>query len=175
LFYPYLRKGQVEYREGNGKSARTSLERSLELLPTAEAYYILGMLDRAAGNMDAAVSNFTQAAQSNSAAGKRAKAELVRLDLGQNTSRYVATRAVLDSKGYVWVELGNLTEVPLRNIEISIAWLDDAGQERHGNKIYKGPLGGGQQDRFRLDLKMPAVADLGSRVRVQASSAIAAD
>ena len=175
LFYPHLRKGQVEYSEGNGKSARASLERSLELLPTAEAYYILGMLDRTAGNNDAAVRNFTQAAQSNSAAGKRATAELVRMDVGRNTSRYVATRAVRDSNGYVWVELGNLTEVPLSNIEISIAWLDDAGQQRQGKKIYRGPLGGGQQDRFRLDLKMPAVTDLGSRVRVQASSAIAAD
>jgi hypothetical protein len=133
------------------------------------------MLDRAAGNKDAAVSNFTQAAQSNSSAGKQAKAELVRLDLGQNTSRYVATRAVLDSNGYIWVELGNLTEIPLSNIEISITWLDDTGRQRQGKKMYRGPLGGGQQDRFRLDLKMPAGTDLARRVRVQASSAIAAD
>jgi hypothetical protein len=133
------------------------------------------MIDRAGGNNDAAVRNFTQAAQSNSAAGKRAKSELVRLDLRQNTSRYVATRAALDSSGYVWVQLGNLTNVPLKNIEISIAWLDEGGQTRQGKKTYRGPLNGGQQDRLRLDLKMPGVTDLSSRVRVQASSAVVAE
>lgn len=175
LFYSYLRKGQIEYQQGNSRSARSSLEKSLKLLPTAEAYYVLGMIDRSGGNNDAAIRNFTQAAQSNSAAGKRAKSELVRLDLGQNTSRYVATQAALDSSANVWVQLGNLTDVPLKNIEISIAWLDEGGQKRQARKVYRGPLNGGQQDRIRLDLKMPGVTDLSSRLRVQASSAAVAE
>jgi predicted Zn-dependent protease len=174
LFYGYLRKGQLEYQQGNNKPARSSLEKSLQLLPTAEAYYVLGMIDRAGGDNEAAIRNFTQAAQSNSAAGKRAKGELVRLDLRANPSRYVATRAVRDSDGYVWVQVGNMTNVPIQNIEISVAWLDERGQTRQGKKTYRGPLGGGQQDRIRLDLKMPEGTDLSSRVRVQASSAAVA-
>lgn len=175
LFYSHLRKGQLEYDRGDSRSARSSLEKSLELLPTAEAYYVLGRIDRAAGNNEAAIRYFTQAAQSNSAAGKRAKTELVHLDLRQNTSRYVATQAARDSGGNVWVQLGNLTDVPLRNIEISFAWIDDGGRTHQGRKIFDGPLNGGQQDRLRLDLKMPAIKDLSSRVRVQASSAEVAE
>lgn len=175
LFYAYLRKGQLEYERGNPQPARSSLERSLELLPTAEAYYTLGMIDRAGGDSQAAVRNFTQAAQSNSAAGKRAKAELVRLDIRDNTAAYIATQAGRASDGYIWVQLGNRTDVPIRNIEISFAWLDEGGQTHQGKKVYSGPLGGGQQDRMRLDFKMPEVTDLGNRVKVQATSAVVAE
>lgn len=175
LFYGHLRKGQIEYKRGNNKPARSSLEKSLELLPTAEAYYLLGMIHRAEGNREASIRNLTQAAQSNSAAGKRAKGELVRLDLGANPSRYIATRAVRDRDGYVWVQVGNTTNVPIQNIEISVAWLDERGQTRQGRTIYRGPLEGGKQDQIRLDFKMPEGADLSNRVRVQVSSAAVAE
>jgi predicted Zn-dependent protease len=175
LFYAHLRKGQLEYERGNLQSARPSLEKSLRLLPTAEAYYTLGMIDRAGGDEQAAVRNFTQAAQSNSAAGKRAQGELVRLDLRTNAARYIATQAVRAADGRIWVQIGNRTDLAIGNIEISYAWLDDSGQTLQGRKMYKGPLGGGQQDRLRLDLTLPAVPDLSTRVRVQAASAVAAE
>jgi tetratricopeptide (TPR) repeat protein len=175
LFYAYLRKGQLEFERDNLQPARSALEKSLELLPTAEAYYTLGMIERAGGDNQAAIHNFTQAAQSNSTAGKRAKAELVRLDLRENTAAYIATQAGRASDGYIWVQLGNRTDVPIRNIEISFAWLDEGGQTHQGKKVYKGPLGGGQQDRMRLDFKMPEVTDLGNRVKVQATSAVVAE
>ncbi|HSM29559.1 MAG TPA: M48 family metalloprotease, partial [Woeseiaceae bacterium] len=72
LFYPHLRKGQAAYKQGQGAVARRSLTRSLELLPTAEAHYLLGRLDLDAGSRNEALEHFRTAAQSQSAAGKRA-------------------------------------------------------------------------------------------------------
>ena len=173
FFYSHLRKGQLEYELGRNSVARNNLEKSIALLPTAEAHYILGKLDQKAGKPGTAIEHFRMAAQSDSATGKKAQAELVRLDLAQNPSNYIATQAALDDQGYVWVQLGNRTSLPMSNIEITYAWLDDAGQTRQDTAIYRGPLGAGQQDRVRMNVRLPAGADLARRFRVQATGATA--
>lgn len=175
LFYGHLRKGQLEYRQGDYAEARPALERSLELLPTAEAHFALGMIDRRRGNVDAAVEHLQVAAQSNSTAGKRAQTELLRMDLGSNTSRYVTTRAAIDSSGFVWLQLVNTTRVPIENVQIRYAWLDAQGRTRQDQVRYTGTLAGGQQDRIRLDLRLPGVTDLSGRFKVQATGASVAD
>ena len=175
LFYPHLRKGQAAYKQGQGGAARRSLERSLELLPTAEAHYLLGRLDLDAGSRTAALEHFRTAAQSQSDSGKRAQAELVRLDLPQNPGNYVPTQAAQDKDGYIWVQFGNRSTLPLRDIQLSYAWVDDTGRTRQDTMRYRGPLGGGQQDRVRLNLRLPLVPDLGQRFRVQATAAAVAE
>ena len=68
FFYSRLRKGQMEYQLDRYGPARSSLDKSLEMLPTAEAHYLLGMMDKAQGNMQAAFDHFKAAAGSDSAA-----------------------------------------------------------------------------------------------------------
>jgi predicted Zn-dependent protease len=175
FFYAYLRKGQVEFKQKEFASARTDLSRSLELMPTAEAHYLLGMLDKDAGNMNEAVAHFKAAAQSQSESGQQANRELVVMDLSRNPSRYIASRAVIDNTNAVWVQFGNQTSVPIMNIEISYAWLDGQGQTRQGKKSYRGPLGSGQQDQIKLGISLDNPDELSRRVRVEVSAASIAE
>jgi len=171
FFYGYLREGQMYYLLDKSASARSSLEYSLELMPTAEAHYLLGMLEKDNGNINGAMEHFKVAAQSDSETGSKATREMVLLDLQNNPGKYVGSRAVVDADNQVWAQFGNLTEVPLKNIVISYAWLDPQGQTRHGNKTYRGPLQGGKQDQIRLGIKLGDASELSRRVRVEVTGA----
>jgi len=171
FFYGHLRSGQMNYKLDKARQARSSLDRSLELMPTAEAHYLLGMLDRDAGNMSSAVEHFKVAAQSESEASQAASRELVLMDLQNNPARYIASRAAVDDRNRVWIQFGNQTKVPIKNIVFSYAWLDDQGQTRRGQKTYAGPLGGGQQDQIRLGFSLNDAAELSRRVRVEVINA----
>jgi tetratricopeptide (TPR) repeat protein len=141
----------------------------------AYAHYLLGMLDKDAGNMNEAVAHFKAAAQSQSESGQQANRELVVMDLSRNPSRYIASRAVIDNTNAVWVQFGNQTSVPIMNIEISYAWLDGQGQTRQGKKSYRGPLGSGQQDQIKLGISLDNPDELSRRVRVEVSAASIAE
>lgn len=173
FFYGYLRKGQMQYLLNESGSARSSLDQSLELMPTAEAHYLLGMLDKDQGNISSATEHFKVAAQSESETGQKAKTELVLLDLHNNPGNYVASRAVVDAENQVWAQFGNQTTVPLKNIVISYAWLDPQGQTRQGKKTYRGPLNGGKQDQVKLGFRLTDPRELSRRVRVEITGATA--
>jgi predicted Zn-dependent protease len=175
FFYGYLRKGQMEYALEEFPSARADLNRSLELIPTAEAHYLLGMMDKDAGKVENAAVHFKAAAQSESNSGQQANRELVLMDLAINPSRYIGSRAVIDDANTIWIQIGNLTSVPMKNIEISYAWLDDQGQTRQGAKTYRGPLGGGKQDQFKLGIELSNARELSRRVRVEVTAASVAE
>jgi hypothetical protein len=93
----------------------------------------------------------------------------MRLDLGKNTSRYVSTQSAQDGNGYVWVQLGNRSSLPIRNIELTYAWVDVNGRSRQNSVVYRGPLTAGSQDRVRLDLQLPTDGSLANRFRVEAT------
>jgi predicted Zn-dependent protease len=174
FFYGYLRSGQMQYKLDEPEAARSNLDKSLELMPTAEAHYLLGMLDKNQGKLNSAVEHFKLAAQSESETSQSATRELVLLDLQSNPSKYIGSRAVLDPENQVWVQFGNLTGVPLKNIEFSYAWLDQQGQTHEGRKTYRGPLAGGQQAQLKLGIKLDNASELSRRVRVQVTSATVA-
>jgi predicted Zn-dependent protease len=171
FFYGYLRSGQMQYKLDEPGAARSNLEKSLDLMPTAEAHYLLGMLDKDQGNTSSAVKHFETAAQSESETSQKATRELVLLDLRNNPSKYIGSRAAVDQENQVWVQFGNLTQVPMKNIEISYAWLDEKGQTREGRKTYRGTLAGGKQDQLRLGIKLGDASELGRRVRVKVTGA----
>ncbi len=170
-FYGYLRQGQMEYQLDRYGAARSSLDRSNGLMPTAEAHYLLGMMDKKQGNSAAAIEHFKTAAQSDSETGKRATNEVVMLDLETNPSNYIASRAATDDRGQVWAQFLNRTGVPIRDIEISYMWLDEQGQTRQDKKTYAGPLEGGKQDQVQLGVTLSNPAELNRRVRVEITGA----
>ncbi len=171
FFYPYLRKGQVEFERKRWDSAYSSLQRSLGLLPTAEAHYLLGVMDQKKGNQTAAMEHFQAASGSDSAAGKTAKRELILLDLDKNPSNYITARTGLDKSNNVWVQIGNTTDLAVKNIEISVAWLDEKGETRQARRVYQGPLSGGKADQLQLNLEISNAQELNNRVRVQVTAA----
>jgi len=173
FFYGYLRQGQMHYLLNEPKPARNSLARSLELMPTAEAHYLLGMLDKDQGNTSRALEHFRTAASSDSETGQKATRELVFIDLGANPGKYVGSRLAVDSQNEVWIQFGNLTQVPLRDIEVRYAWLDSRGQTREGSKTFHETLKGGEQGQMKLDIRLESADELGRRVRAEVTSASA--
>lgn len=171
LFYGYLRKGQLEFDQKKWDLSRSSLQDSQALLPTAEAYYLLGLMDRDLGQQEAAMQNFKAAAQSDSEAGKNAKKELVMLDLGQNPGAYIQVATALDKSNTVWIRVGNTTDLAMSDIEVNVIWLDDRGQTLREQRTLKGPLAGGKADRLKLDVKVADARDLSNRVRVEVTAA----
>jgi predicted Zn-dependent protease len=171
LFYGYLRRGQVEYRRSQSDAARPDLEKSLELMPTAEAHYLLGMLDKTRGQTAKAMQHFQSAANSQSASGQKARGELVRMDLPQNPARYVPSKAVVDKSNVVWAVFANQSGLALKNIEVSFAWRDDAGRTRSSKTLYRGPLPNGKQDNVRLGIQLNSAAEIDERVLVEVTAA----
>lgn len=171
FFYGYLRKGQMEYKQDQLQAARSDLSSSLDLMPTAEAHYLLGKMDKEAGQLDSATEHFRIAAQSSSESGQQAQREIMSQDLLKNPSRYVSSRAEIDENYRVWIRFENLTTVSMKDIEISYAWLDEQGQTRKGKIDYKGPLPGKKQDRVRTTVRLENAGDLERRVRVQITAA----
>lgn len=175
FFYYYLRRGQAKHELKQYQNARVDLEKSLELLPTAQAHYLLGSLDKRAGNMQSAVKHFQAAAGSNSPEGKQAQTELVLLDLPQNPGKYIAIQAVTDRNGNVYFQLGNRTGVAVRNIRVDVAWLKDDGSVSRQQRTYRGPLAAGKQDAVSLGLRVTSSEELQRRVRVQVAAAQVAE
>lgn len=175
FFYGYLRKGQAEYKLNEFSNSRKDLTRSLELMPTAEAHFLLGMMDKQAGKTDSAAEHFQAASQSQSPAGQNANRELVLMDLPSNPSRYIGSRAAVDNTNNVWVQFGNLTDVPMKNIQISYAWLDEQGRTREGTTSYRGPLKAREQGQIKLGIRLNNPNELTQRVRVTVTSASVAE
>ena len=175
FFYAYLRKGQVEYKQDDLLSARSDLSTSVELMPTAEAHYLLGKMDWDAGNRNSANDHFRLAAKSDSESGQRAGRELLIQDLANNPSQYVDSRAEIDGTSAIWIRIENLTRVPIKDIEISYVWLDDQGQNRQGKLNYRGPLKDGEQDRVKTGIRLENTSDLDRRFRAQVTAASLAD
>lgn len=175
FFYGYLRKGQMEYKLKEFSNSRKDLTRSLELMPTAEAHFLLGMMDKQAGKLDSAAEHFQAASQSESPAGQNASRELVLMDLPSNPSRYIGSRAAVDNTNTVWVQFGNLTNVPMKNIQITYAWLDDQGRTQEGQTTYRGPLKAGEQGQIKLGIRLGNPNELNQRVRVAVTGASVAE
>lgn len=175
FFYGHLRRGQMEFKREEFASARSSLSDSLQLMPTAEAHYLLGLMDKNDGRTTEAMTHFKTAAQSESESGQLARRELILMDLARNPSRYIASQSLIDDSNTVWIQLTNQTSVPMRDIEISYAWLDDQGQTRKGIKSYRGPLGSGQQERISLDFRIGNPEELSRRVRMEVTAASIAE
>jgi predicted Zn-dependent protease len=175
LFYGWLRRGEAHHRLGHDAEARSDLERSLKLLPTAQAHYLLGELDLEDNRRVAALEHFRVAAQSNSRTGQEAEARILQLELPQRASSYVAAKIVANASGELWIQVGNQTRTPLRDIEYDYAWIDDAGQTRQGSGRFEGTLEGGKWAQQKLDARIADPNDVSRRARAEVTRAEAGE
>ncbi|MCB1923235.1 MAG: M48 family metalloprotease [Gammaproteobacteria bacterium] len=119
-FRPLLARGVVRRLSGDDAGAAADLRRSAELLPTAEAYYGLGLVSAEQGERAQAVGYLRKAATSQSAVGQRAGVQLAKLDLEANPGRYLSTALGLTQDGYLVVNVSNDTKVAVRDIEVTL-------------------------------------------------------
>lgn len=75
-FYHHLRRGMVRQELGQHAGARSDLHASLERLPTAQAHYYLGNVERADGNRPQAIQHYRQASQAEGEIGQAARRAL---------------------------------------------------------------------------------------------------
>jgi predicted Zn-dependent protease len=81
-FYHHLKRGISNAELGRNDAARSDLQASIERMPTAVAYYGLGIVERQSGNRSAAIENFRIAAQSDSPVGQSARKALQEMGAG---------------------------------------------------------------------------------------------
>jgi predicted Zn-dependent protease len=152
FFYYPLQKGLAERQLRQWDDARADLERSVELLPTADAYYALGALAEQRGETAAALEHYGRAAQSSSAAGQAAQDASVRLDLPTNPAKYIAARGSLDGNGQLVVELGNPTRLPVTDVQVGVRYADSQGAVREVSRRFADTLAPGQSARLATGL-----------------------
>lgn len=151
FFYYHLQKGLAHRELRQWDQARSSLETSVELLPTADAHYALGALAEQRGERQAALEHYGRAASSSSAAGQAAQDATVRLDLPSNPGRYIAARGGLDNAGQLVVEVSNPTRVAVADVIVVVRYADAQGAIRELNRAI-GQLPAGQSVRFATGL-----------------------
>ncbi len=134
-FYYHLRNGDMQQRLQRWDEAEASLNRSINLLPTAEGYLGLGSLAERRGDRAAALELYRSAAQSSGTAGQAAKDALVRLDLPVNPGQYLALRTALDTNAMLQIEIGNPTRLTVADIGVTIAYTDQQGTTRQITRI----------------------------------------
>ena len=81
-FYHHLKRGISNAELGRNAAARSDLQASIERMPTAVAYYGLGIVERQSGNRNGAIENFRIAAQSDSPVGQSARKALQEMGAG---------------------------------------------------------------------------------------------
>jgi predicted Zn-dependent protease len=151
FFYYHLQKGLAERQLRNFDQARTELETSVGLLPTADAVYALGTLAEQRGDRQAALQYYAQAAGSDSPAGRAAEEAAVRLDLPNNPGNYIQARGGLDNSGQLIVEVANPTRVAVADVLVAVRYADSQGAIREvGRRVSELPPG--QATRFATGL-----------------------
>jgi beta-barrel assembly-enhancing protease len=151
FFYYHLQQGLAHRQLRDWQEARTALETSVRLLPTADAVYALGTLAEQRGDRQAALKYYMEAAGSNSPAGQAAAEATVRLDLPNNPGRYIQARGGLDNAGQLVVEVANPTRVAVRDVVVAVRYADSQGAIRElGRRINDLPAG--QATRFATGL-----------------------
>jgi len=156
FFRYYLRRGQVRAELGEQSGARRDLERSLKLLPTADAHYQLGQMALRDGDQRSAISHFKSASDSRSPSGELATRELVRIELPENPNKYLKI-GLGARQGWLVVQVTNTSPLEVERVQIMI------GREgRRGSLRYrvKRPIPPGGRVNVVTDIRLVKQAEL---------------
>lgn len=146
-FGSWLGAGVAQYRTGSRDQAKTSLTRSMELLPTAPAALYLGNLTRDAGDTDGALRYYQAASSAQGSIGQEAAREAMLLDLPRNPGKYVAAALRTGNDGRPIVVVQNGAPVALASISVTPVLVNSAGQVvSQGRAVnIRGPVQPGEQ------------------------------
>lgn len=120
FFSHYLGRGMAHAALGKSASAKSDLNRSLQLLPTTIAYLELGKLAEAQGDQAAAVRYYEAAGQGQDSVANEARSGLVQIDLPRRPERYLSSRVGVDADGRWQLEVVNATAFAVTDIQVRI-------------------------------------------------------
>lgn len=145
FFQYYLQRGLANEKLGNNSRAKTDLEKSLELLPTAPAHFALGNIAKRQGNLEQAMQHYAVVAEGQGEIATASRAELIRLDLERNPGKYLRFGCYADSSGNLVVAIANSTPVAVRDVQFVVQVRDAAGRVRNMQEIIRGTIPAGQR------------------------------
>lgn len=158
FFYYHLQKGLASEELRDYRAATASLNRSVELLPTANAHNALGNIARVGGQREQAVSHYSKAAGHKSPAGQQALGSLVDLDLPSNPGKYIATKPQVGKDGSVVVLIKNTTPRNIDGVVLKVIYPAN-GQLVEKTERVSGVLGAGKTEQLNLRLRIdPSLA-----------------
>lgn len=152
FFYYYLQRGLTKSELKQSSSAKSDLQKSVELLPTANAYKVLGDIASNERRFDEAKQYYAKAAGNDSTAGKAAYSSLVKLDLSENPGKYINVRTGIDRSGRLLAEISNPTTVAVTNIEITVQYPDASNRMRQISQALQGQLAPGEKSTVQLNV-----------------------
>ena len=144
FFYYPLQRGIARKEQGKADAARTDLERSVAIMPTAPAYYTLGELAEERGDLAAAREYYGALAKEQGAYGDAARQRLARLDLPDNPGNYIPYNCVADSRGNLVVQVRNDAPERIRNVRVEVSYTASDGRARTLTNTIPGPLAPGE-------------------------------
>jgi predicted Zn-dependent protease len=151
-FRPLLVRGTVRRQAGDLDGASRDLEKSLALLPTAEAYYGLGLVAERRGRRDLAIGYLQKAANSRSNAGVQAGRQLARLDLQENPARYVSAGLGLTQDGYLILRVRNNAQVAVSDVRVVVGVQVGGGIRERASYRLERTLEAGGLAQMKTDL-----------------------
>ncbi len=144
FFYYYLQRGLAEREQGQNDAAVRDLERANELLPTAPAYYTLGIIAEDRGDIDTALTNYRVLAQAGGDIGRLAAARAATLDLPRNPGAYLERRCSIDQAGTLIVAVINQSQVSVANVTFVVSYTDQTGRAQSREMMMRGIIRPGQ-------------------------------
>ncbi|MCH9634513.1 MAG: Beta-barrel assembly-enhancing protease [Chlamydiae bacterium] len=127
-FDHYLQRGLVKEQLDDWADACQDLERSLALLPTAEAYYALGEIDYNKERQAEAIEYFRKASISASPGGKRALKKLKNLGLPTSGLKTIQVNPIYSKTGHLTLEVKNQGTRVARSIVVDVEQVDPKGK-----------------------------------------------
>jgi len=153
-FKPVVQTGIALFNLGRRNEAVQYLQRSVKLLPTAPAHYLLGVMAEERGELQDALQNYQVAAGSNSEVGKQAAQRFVRLDLPRNPERYIRSAPRLAQDGTLYAVVQNAGPVPLADIRIRLVRTDGQRIVEQSSVLRIGSLAPGKQAQVAVARKV---------------------
>ncbi len=155
FFRHFLQRGRLKSRLGDETGAKSDLQRSVSLLPTADAHYLLGELALNGGESDQALGHFREAAGADTESGRAAMFALVKLDLAEHPQRYLRVQLGMDREGYLQLRLENPSPVAVTSIHWQLDQrLVGGGFRTLGEARYPGRIAAGDSNTVRTDLQL---------------------
>lgn len=126
FFSPLLYRGLTRYKLGKLQGARSDLENSNALFPTAVSTYYLGDIHFQQGNEKQAAQYLQQAMNSgNKEVAAAAFNKLAWMELEQEPEKYIASQPFIGQDGYLRIALKNRTNHKVKDVQVQLLKMAD--------------------------------------------------
>ena len=175
-FYHYLQRGKINEELNLPENAQADLERSVALLPTADAYYLLGNLSRDAGENTLAIDYYSKVMDSKSGLSKQAYGDLVELDLANNPAKYIKIEKTWQNdQGAIVAEINNPTPKDVSGVNLAVTFKDKAGRKGSLKVLLGGRVSAEETTLFDLGIAERLVKENATEYQLQIIGASVAD